>query len=358
MYIHFLASSLRSSGPTRQLLGLCTALKAGGLETQILTLKPESNDSLAPLFEAAQLDVRCVSGQASGGALKEIASVRKLAEDLRLVLREEGAEIIHSSGLVADMVAVRTGLPSVCTFRNDPWLDYAKKFGRLRGRILAELHVRTARKAIAPVACAKAVRMAFERRGLTMRTIQNGVDLNRFQLLPSQERAREDLGIPPRELLVVWIGSLVPRKDPLQAVVAAKNQGWNLVVAGEGPLMPEVRREAGDGVQVLGHVGDITSLLAASDVALSTSWGEGLPNTVLEAAAAGVPSALSEIPSHGEILEACPSVGTTFRAGDEADLVRAVEDAAAMQVNQKAFAAAFSMERVANEYKKLYGGLH
>jgi glycosyltransferase involved in cell wall biosynthesis len=56
-----------------------------------------------------------------------------------------------------------------------------------------------------------------------------------------------------------------------------------------------------ESVHLLGYRTDLHDLLQASDVFLSTSSWEGLPLTVLEAFAAGVPCVLSSIEEHREM---------------------------------------------------------
>ena len=65
-----------------------------------------------------------------------------------------------------------------------------------------------------------------------------------------------------------------------------------LLIAGEGPLDAELRRQAGtDGVAVrfLGPRGDVPALLAAADVVVVPSTWEGQPLIVQEALRAGRP---------------------------------------------------------------------
>ncbi len=57
------------------------------------------------------------------------------------------------------------------------------------------------------------------------------------------------------------------------------------------------------GVELLGHRDDIAPLLAQADVvALPTSYGEGIPRILIEAAAAGLPLVATDVPGCRDIV--------------------------------------------------------
>ncbi|MGH9956813.1 MAG: glycosyltransferase [Pyrinomonadaceae bacterium] len=62
------------------------------------------------------------------------------------------------------------------------------------------------------------------------------------------------------------------------------------------------RREEGN-VTFLGHVQDIPALLATASVVVLPSYGEGVPTTLIEAAAAGLPIVTTDVPGCREVVE-------------------------------------------------------
>jgi glycosyltransferase involved in cell wall biosynthesis len=68
------------------------------------------------------------------------------------------------------------------------------------------------------------------------------------------------VGATPREDFFLLAGRLVPYKEPLVAVEAARRAGVRLVVAGDGRMRKAVERVAGSDVEVLGEVDDATLL--------------------------------------------------------------------------------------------------
>jgi glycosyltransferase involved in cell wall biosynthesis len=105
--------------------------------------------------------------------------------------------------------------------------------------------------------------------------------------------ARRELGLHPDLPVVLCVARLAPPKrvdlllDCWRAVPDAV-----LLVAGDGAERPGLERRAvalGDRVTFLGDRRDVGRLLAAADVLVLPSDREGLPMTVLEAMAGGVP---------------------------------------------------------------------
>ncbi len=102
---------------------------------------------------------------------------------------------------------------------------------------------------------------------------------------------------PPHRELVVGVGRLAAQKDFATLIRAAAR--WQrrrrvplLLIAGEGPLEAELRRQAaaaGVSVRFLGPRRDVPALLAAADVVVVPSTWEGQPLIVQEALRAGRP---------------------------------------------------------------------
>ena len=107
------------------------------------------------------------------------------------------------------------------------------------------------------------------------------------QLVPAANGAgiRARFGIGENDVLVTCVARLVERKghdDLLRA-----QSGLKLLFVGDGPYR---RHLEGRGAILAGPRRDIPEILAASDiVALPSRFGEGCPNALLEAMAAGKP---------------------------------------------------------------------
>ncbi|HED65610.1 MAG TPA: glycosyltransferase family 4 protein [Planctomycetes bacterium] len=144
------------------------------------------------------------------------------------------------------------------------------------------------------------------------RLTPNGVDLERFH--PGGRReARERLPLEGDAPLVLVVGHLIERKDPLLALEAFARgapSGARLVFVGRGPLADEVvarARGLGVSARVLlrgeAPPDELAEWYRAADLLLLTSRREGRPNVVLEALASGLPVLATEAGGTGELLE-------------------------------------------------------
>lgn len=96
---------------------------------------------------------------------------------------------------------------------------------------------------------------------------------------------RAQFGIRENEVLVTCVARLVERKGHEDLIRAGA--GLRLLFVGDGPY---VRHLVGRGAILAGPRRDVPEILAASDiVALPSRFGEGCPNALLEAMAAGKP---------------------------------------------------------------------
>ena len=110
---------------------------------------------------------------------------------------------------------------------------------------------------------------------------------------------RTEFGLPPDAFVLVTVGRLVARKNTVQLVraLAATNlAAAHLMIIGDGPDAPEIRRAADElgirqRVHLLGQVADARKYraLASADAFASTSQHEGFGLVFLEAMAFGLP---------------------------------------------------------------------
>lgn len=151
-----------------------------------------------------------------------------------------------------------------------------------------------------------------------------GFDIQKVRVIPSAVEAlptsgkdlRAELGIRPEEVVFTVPARLVERKghdDVLRA-----GTGFRLLFVGDGPYR---RRLEGRGAVLLGARRDMGDVLAASDVVvLASRFGEGCPNALLEAMAAGKPVIGTRSGGTPELVEE-----VLVRPGDVGELRAAME---------------------------------
>ena len=137
--------------------------------------------------------------------------------------------------------------------------------------------------------------------------VWNGIDVDAFALPPDRQAAaraalRQELRLPPDAPILLTVCRLYkPRDFPTLfrafAQARAAYPTAHLLIVGDGPyrsaLAAQVEQMAlGRAITFTGWRSDLPALYAASDLYTLTTWGwEGLPLTVLEAMAAGLPVA-------------------------------------------------------------------
>ena len=139
-----------------------------------------------------------------------------------------------------------------------------------------------------------------------MMWIRNAIDSKYFRRSGAPDAAfRAELGIPPGATVVGAVGRLNGEKDypnMLRAAQILLKQRPDLyfVIAGKGELEPELKAlavELGIAQRVIfmGHFHDVRKVFELMDLYVLSSTREGLPNTVLEAMAMGVPIVSTDV---------------------------------------------------------------
>jgi glycosyltransferase involved in cell wall biosynthesis len=138
-----------------------------------------------------------------------------------------------------------------------------------------------------------------------LRMIPNGVDLPRYTpKTPGEHAARS-------AARVAYAGRLQPVKgvrvliEAWSALAAAHSA--DLVIAGDGDLREELEvRSAqlglGKRIEFRGDIDDVPALLRDADIYVQPSFQEGMPNSVLEAMAAGLPIVATSVSGNVDLV--------------------------------------------------------
>ena len=127
----------------------------------------------------------------------------------------------------------------------------------------------------------------------------------------AQPIARPELGWPANGPILIWTGRLDPVKGFEEMLAAFRlvrqRTKASLVLVGEGPYRPVIQRlihEQGlaDCVLLMGRRSDVPRLLKSADLFLFCSRTEGLPNSLLEAMAAGLPIVATDVPGCRDVI--------------------------------------------------------
>lgn len=122
---------------------------------------------------------------------------------------------------------------------------------------------------------------------------------------------RKELGIKDDEIVMISMGDLIKRKNyktAIEAVAKTNNSKIKYLICGEGPEkdnLIKLTNELGirEQIEFLGFREDIKELLSASDIFLFTTLQEGLPRSLMEAMASGLPCIASKIRGNVDLIE-------------------------------------------------------
>lgn len=136
----------------------------------------------------------------------------------------------------------------------------------------------------------------------------------RFPALPADWRqllnVADGQDKPPT---AVMLAAFEPRKRQLEFIEAlpdafAPLDDWRVLFAGEGETLDQARDRVealglSDRVRFAGYRTDPEAMIALGDVCVLTSLREGLPRVLVQYAAAGKPSVVSDLPGVGDVVQ-------------------------------------------------------
>jgi glycosyltransferase involved in cell wall biosynthesis len=210
------------------------------------------------------------------------------------------------------------------------------------------------------------LRLALVEEGRTHLIRGSGVDTEYFR--PPADAGRE------RPATVLMMGRLLREKGVREfveaaAIVRKQLPGVQFLLAGDSDpgnpssIAPDVVAEwqrMGD-VSFLGHRSDIRELIQAADLAVLPSYREGLPRSLLEAAACGLPLVATDVPGCREIVSnklnglLVPPLDSKLLAEAIIELLGDRERREAMGKRSRAMACElFSQDRVVRETMGVY----
>lgn len=373
---------LNVGGPARHVTVLDRGLRAGGVETLLLFGPPGPDEgSLEELADGLPHRVVPELGRRIHVVSDAVAFVRIL-----LVMFRYGPDVVHThtakAGTLGRLAAAAFNLTRprrsralvVHTFHGHVLSGY---FGPLGSRL-----VRVAERALALLTDRIVAISERQRHDLSERfaigdpsaiiTVPLGLDLRLLLEGPDAGSSlREALGLASETVVIGFVGRLVAIKNPSLLVaafdvVARRAPMARLMIAGNGPLLADVRAEVSrrgldDKVRFIGWQKDLPSLYRACDLVVLTSINEGTPVALIEAMAAGVPVVATPV---GGVPDVIRDGETGLLASDDsvegvaAVMSRLVEDPALRralgEAGRRAVEGRFSQERLVADIHELY----
>lgn len=135
--------------------------------------------------------------------------------------------------------------------------------------------------------------------------LHNGIDLSVYRYSETdREQIRKEFNIPGNAFVIGHVGRFQTQKNhqfllDIFSHVCKENENALLLLVGKGELEEKIREKATalgilDRIIFTGVRSDVPALLSAMDVFVFPSLYEGMPNTVIEAQATGLPCVISD----------------------------------------------------------------
>lgn len=298
-------------GPALQVTALSNGLSGDRFEQRLLTGVVDEGEQDYRALRAPNVPAETVCGL--GRAPKPVDDVRALVA-IHREIRRFRPHILHThtakAGFLGRIAATANNVPAVVhSFHGHLLTGYFSPMVT-RGLVFAERSL--ARRSTRLVAVGSQVRDDLLRAGIgrpeQYLVVPPGVDL---PTPSSQQVARKELDLPADGPVIGFLGRLTTVKRPdrlldVFAEVAARRPDAVLAIAGEGDLLDDVRRKAepfGGRVRFLGWQRGVETVLSASDVVVLTSDNEGMPVSLIEAAAVGRPAVTTDVGSAREVVQ-------------------------------------------------------
>jgi glycosyltransferase involved in cell wall biosynthesis len=341
-------------------LHVCTRYQRGGSERRIRDVMDALPELRHHLLLGADSDVELARAQTPAERIWVLPSlVRQVAprQDAaaavalwRLLRRREYAVLVtHQSkaGAIGRTATVAAGGPPVV--HSLSMASFGPGYGRAESAVFQSLERVLGRRTAAFCVVGADLAARFAAVGVPadrLHVARSGVPLP-VELRPRDEARRlvaERYGLRGDLPLLCYVGSLEPRKNVLRLAEVLARLGSrpgtsaSLLVLGDGPQRNAleqrlealgVRRQA----VLTGHVADreqVGDALRAADLVLLLSRAEGLPQVLVQAAAAGTPFVSFDVEGVRELL-ALGAVGAAVPPGD----IDAVVDAASHQLRSR-----------------------
>lgn len=318
---HIYPLKRRSVGPV--VMHLIAAMDIAGAEKVVLNLLTQKGNCEFDL--RATSFVRCSDGTGTE-FLKLVTKTQAVIDRIPMykrwdqrdvkalmrIIRRHNVKILHTHGYKSDIVGViaskLTGVPLIATSHGYTGTDP----NLLRNEKLDRFFLRFASKMIC---VSNNIKETLINSGLSSDKIlllPNAVDYTHFDGNADID-FRKEWGIDDDEILIGSAGRLSVEKAHINLIkalailsVETKNR-IKLVIAGTGPLENAIRLEAdkeglGRNLVLTGFINDMRSFYKATDIFCLPSLTEGLPLTLLEAAASGKPIVASKVGSVGSLI--------------------------------------------------------
>jgi glycosyltransferase involved in cell wall biosynthesis len=357
--VHFI-DRLTFGGLQTVVMDLCEAQRQAGHFVEIaVRVRYSNNPGAAGRMAAAGVEiVKPYRGQHRGRFLAPLAAIYSLAS----YIKERKFEVVHSHNPFSihyvTLASRLARVPTVNTMHATAMIPRMTKPDKLLyfgSALITQRTISVHSESLATL------RGFFPLPAAKLGVVENGIALTHYFAVPKRQ---------PRALITFGaIGRMERVKNhrlliEAFALVKARIPNVQLRILGEGPLEDELRRHAielgvADCVELCPFRADPWSFLAEIDIFCLSSDSEGLPMSLLEALAAGLPVVATEVGGVPDVVKKTDG-GWLSRPGDVTAFAAAMEQAIAdtdrigRGERARRRVETYSVARMAANYQRIY----
>jgi glycosyltransferase involved in cell wall biosynthesis len=300
----WLTKGLGRGGAERLLVSGAKRIDRSHFEIEIAYLLPWK-DALVPELERLGVRTHCLGGSRA----LDVGWISRLHR----VVKQGRFDLVHTH-MPYPALGARTiprGRTAIVHTEHNSWERYRHSV-RWANRLTYSRNAAVIAVSHAVAASIRPVRGA--RKWPPVHVVHHGAELSDFcpSTPASRTRGRKRLGLHQESLVIGSVGNFTAKKDhqtllEATARVARSGPDVQLVIVGTGPLEDALREATHslgltDRVVFTGSRDDVPELLPAFDVFALSSRIEGLPISLLEAMATGLPSVATSVGGVPEIV--------------------------------------------------------
>ncbi len=354
-------TELAAGGAEQALVELATRLDDSRFATEVYSLAPRPDEGRDRL--ARRLDARGITTHYLGAAspLHFWRTLGRLTRGMRRQRPQLLQTFLFHANVIGKLAARRAGVRHVVWGHR-----VAEQGSNWHNRVQRWLARGVDRHVSVSEGVADRVRTTIRVPDDRVTVIGNGVDRERFgNAIPAD---LSQFGVPAGRRAIVCVGRLERQKRPLWLLEAAGRflpqlPEHDLLLVGDGPQRATIeRRLLDDGlrdrVRLCGWLDDVAPVLAAADLLVLPSAWEGMPNSVLEAMAAGLPVVATRVEGVSQLLGDEQLVAVDDLTGFSDRVVRMLREhglaARLGEENRLCVGRQCSWDEVAAQYAQLY----
>jgi glycosyltransferase involved in cell wall biosynthesis len=369
---------MSKSYEVKRLLCIVSAMNVGGAETFLMKIYRTLDKSRYQMdFYCMSLEegyyekeIRQLGGRVYHAQPKSrhfIKSFIKLKETVKHEKYEYVLRVSQHSLATIDLVAAKLGGAKVVAQRSSN-SDSSGNLSRMLHLLFKGLPIMVPTIKIAP--STEAGVYTFGKRSIgkkTLAIIKNAISLEDFSYRPEiRDKIRKKMGMEGK-YVVGHIGRFSKQKNhdfliDVFAEIEKIHADSILVLIGKGELESDIKRKIkdcglNDKVVFLGVRGDISEILMVIDVFVFPSYFEGMPNTVIEAQATGLPCLISDtITREAKITDLVEYISLNQKAKEWAIVALKYNNFVRKDMRESLIDKGYDIKSVTSEFEKLIFG--